>query len=145
MKKISTLLILLLFLNSCNNKPEDQLANINGYWGIEKVEFSKDSIREFKINEIVDYIEIKDSVGFRTKVKPQFDGTYIPAGKPEKISVKMEGETAALHYSTPFNTWKEIIVIAKEDKLSLKNDRGIIYHYARYKPLKLDLDEKENE
>lgn len=145
MRKISVIALLMVILTSCSKNPEDQLANINGYWGIEKVEFSKDSVREFKINEIVDYIEITDSVGFRTKVKPQFDGTYIPAGEPEKISVKIEDEKVALYYATPFNSWREVIVTAKEDNLSLKNDRGIIYHYARYKPLKLDLDEKENE
>lgn len=143
--RISILLILMISLNSCTNKPEEQLEHINGYWGIEKVEFTKDSIRDFKINEIVDYIEIVDSVGFRIKVKPQFDGTYKPAGEPEKILVKIEDEKVVLHYSTSFNNWKEFIVASKKEELSLKNERGIIYHYKRYKPLKLDLDEKENE
>ncbi len=145
MMKISIIFPLMICLTSCNNAPNDQLEHINGYWGIEKVEFTKDSIRDFKINEIVDYIEIKDSVGFRIKVKPQFDGTYIPAGEPEDIRVKMEEEKVALYYSTSFHKWKEIIVASKEDKISLKNERGIIYHYKRYQPLKLDLDEKENE
>jgi len=145
MIKLSTVFLLLIFLTSCNDTPSEQLNHINGYWGIEKVEFTKDSIRDFKINEIVDYIEIKDSVGFRIKVKPQFDGTYIPAGEPEEIIVKIEEQKVALYYSTAFNKWKEIIVASNEDKISLKNERGIIYHYKRYLPLKLDLDEKENE
>ncbi|TVZ25159.1 hypothetical protein JM83_0060 [Gillisia sp. Hel_I_86] len=145
MRRIGTVIMLLIFLTSCNNNPEEQLEYINGYWGIEKVEFTKDSIRDFKINEIVDYIEIIDSIGFRTKVKPQFDGTYISAGEPEDIIVKIEDEKVALYYSTPFNKWKEIIVASSKEKLSLKNERGIIYHYKRYQPLKLDLDEKENE
>jgi 3'-phosphoadenosine 5'-phosphosulfate sulfotransferase len=145
MMKISAVLILMLSIISCSSSPEDQLDHINGYWGIEKVEFTKDSIRNFKVNEIVDYIEITDSVGFRIKVKPQFDGSYIPAGEPEDIKITIEDEKVALNYSTSFNKWKEIIVASKEDKLSLKNERGIIYHYKRYTPLKLDLDEKENE
>ncbi|WP_010231233.1 hypothetical protein [Gillisia marina] len=145
MIRISMLLIFMISLISCNNEPEDQLKHINGYWGIEKVEFTKDSIRDFKINEIVDYIEIVDSIGFRIKVKPQFDGNYIPAGEPEEIKVKLEDKKVALYYSTPFNKWKEIIVASKENKISLQNERGIIYHYKRYEPLKLDLDEKENE
>ncbi len=145
MMRVSVILILMIFLISCNNKPAKHLEHINGYWGIEKVEFTKDSIRDFKINEIVDYIEIVDSLGFRIKVKPQFDGTYIAAGEPEDIQVNMEDNKVTLNYSTPFNNWKEVIVASGEDKLSLKNKRGIIYHYKRYKPLKLDLDEKENE
>jgi len=145
MMRLSIVLILMILFTSCNNKPEEHLDHINGYWGIEKVEFTKDSIRDFKINEIVDYIEIIDSLGFRVKVKPQFDGTYIPAGEPEKIKVTIEENKVSLNYSTAFNNWKEVIVASKEDELSLKNERGIIYHYKRYKPLKLDLDEKENE
>lgn len=145
MMRLSIVLILMILFTSCNNKPEEHLDHINGYWGIEKVEFTKDSIRDFKINEIVDYIEIIDSLGFRVKVKPQFDGTYIPAGEPEKINVTIEENKVSLNYSTAFNNWKEVIVASKEDELSLKNERGIIYHYKRYKPLKLDLDEKENE
>ncbi|WP_034920546.1 lipocalin family protein [Gillisia sp. CAL575] len=145
MMRLSIVLILMILFTSCNNKPGENLDHINGYWGIEKVEFTKDSIRDFKINEIVDYIEIIDSLGFRVKVKPQFDGTYIPAGEPEKINVTIEENKVSLNYSTAFNNWKEVIVASKEDELSLKNERGIIYHYKRYKPLKLDLDEKENE
>lgn len=145
MMRISAVLILLISIIGCSSSPKDQLDHINGYWGIEKVEFTKDSIRNFKVNEIVDYIEIKDSVGFRIKVKPQFDGSYIPAGEPEEIKVTIEDGKVLLNYSTSFNKWKEIIVVSKEDKLSLKNERGITYHYKRYTPLKLDLDEKENE
>tara|TARA_R100000935_G_C2818382_1_gene158455 strand:+ start:1056 stop:1493 length:438 start_codon:yes stop_codon:yes gene_type:complete len=145
MMRVSVAIILMIFLISCNTKPVDHLEHINGYWGIEKVEFTKDSIRDFKINEIVDYIEIVDSTGFRIKVKPQFGGTYIAAGEPEDIKVNMEDNKVTLNYSTPFNNWKEVILASDEDKISLKNERGIIYHYKRYKPLKLDLDEKENE
>lgn len=137
--------LLICVLTSCNNKPEKHLEHVTGYWEIEKVEFTKDSIRDFKVNEIVDYIEIKDSVGFRIKVKPQFDGTYITAGDPEDIKVKVEDKNVALYYSTSFHKWKEIIVASEEDRISLKNERGVIYHYKRYTPLNLELDEKENE
>ncbi len=145
MIRLSAILLVLIAFTSCTQDPQDQIENLNGYWGIEKVEFSKDSIRDFKINEIVDYIEVTDSIGFRIKVKPQFDGTYIPAGEPEDILLKIEDENVVLNYSTSFDKWKEIIVASTEEKLSLKNERGIIYHYKRYQPLKLDLNEKENE
>lgn len=145
MIRYCAILLFLVVVTSCSKDPQKQIEHLNGYWGIEKVEFTKDSIRDFKINEIVDYIEVTDSIGFRIKVKPQFDGTYIPAGEPEEISLKIEDENVVLNYSTSFNKWKEIIVASNEEKLSLKNERGIIYHYKRYQPLKLDLNEKENE
>lgn len=145
MIRLSAILLVLIAFTSCTQDPKDQIEHLNGYWGIEKVEFTKDSIRDFKINEIVDYIEVTDSIGFRIKVKPQFDGTYIPAGESEDIILKIEDENVVLNYSTSFDKWKEIIVASTEEKLSLKNERGIIYHYKRYQPLKLDLNEKENE
>ncbi len=144
MKRFIVFTLFVFCLLGCNQDPKEQLANLNGYWEIEKVEFTKDSIRDFKINEIVEYIEIKDTTGFRRKVKPQFDGTYIPAGESEKISVDVVNKELVLNYSTAFNNWKEIVVHSKEDGLSLKNERGITYHYKRYKPLKLELDEEEN-
>ena len=143
MRKLLIATLLTISLLGCNQDPSEQLAHINGYWEIEKVEFSKDSIRDFKISEIVDYMEIKDSIGFRVKVKPQFDGSYFPAGEPEKIMVAIEDKQLVLNYSTSFNNWKEVVVHSKEDELSLKNERGIIYHYKRYKPLKVRLDEEE--
>lgn len=143
MKRLIVLMLILFTLNSCEKDPKEHLANLNGYWEIEKVEFSKDSIRDFKINEIVEYIEITDSTGFRRKVKPQFNGSYIPAGEPERIAVAIEDNELVLNYSTGFNNWKEVVVDSKEDAISLKNERGITYHYKRYKPLKLDLDEEE--
>ena len=143
MKRLIVLMLILFTFNSCEKDPKEHLANLNGYWEIEKVEFSKDSIRDFKISEIVEYIEIKDRTGFRRKVKPQFGGSYIPAGEAERISIEIDNEELVLNYSTAFNNWKEIVVDSKEDAISLKNERGITYHYKRYKPLKLDLDEEE--
>jgi len=143
MKRLLVLILIGFTMIACKHDAKEQVANLNGYWEIEKVEFTKDSIRDFKINEIVEYIEIKDSTGFRRKVKPQFGGKYIPAGEPERISVEVINEELVLSYSTEFNIWKETLVDSKEDAISLKNERGITYHYKRYKPLKIELDEEE--
>jgi len=137
-------LILAFLITGCTNQdPAEQLAHLNGYWEIERVEFSKDSIREFKINENVDFIDIKDGSGFRKKVRPEFDGTYTVTNDEEKVVAKIEEGILNLYYSTPFDSWKETVIKADEDKLSLKNSSGIMYHYKRFTPLLSDYEEKE--
>jgi hypothetical protein len=137
-------LILAFLITGCNNQdPAEQLDHLNGYWEIERVEFSKDSIREFKINENVDFIDIKDGTGFRKKVRPQFDGTYTVTNDEEKVVAKIEEGKLNLYYTTPFDSWKETVIMADEDKLSIKNNRGIIYHYQRFTPLLSDYEEKK--
>ena len=137
-------LILAFLITGCNKQdPAAQLDQLNGYWEIERVEISKDSVREFKINENVDFIELKDGNGFRKKVRPEFDGTYTVTDDEEKVVSKIEAGKLNLYYTTPFDSWKETVIRAEEDKLSLKNDRGIIYHYKRFTPLLSDYEEKE--
>lgn len=144
MNKYIGLLILAFLITGCNNQdPAEQLDHLNGYWEIERVEISKDSIRDFKINEIVDFIEIKDGTGFRKKVRPEFDGTYTVTDDSEKVVAKIEEGKLNLYYTTAFDSWKETVVKAEKDKLSLKNDRGLIYHYKRFTPLLSDYEEKK--
>jgi 3'-phosphoadenosine 5'-phosphosulfate sulfotransferase len=139
---IGAIFSVLLF--SCNNQdPKEQLSNINGYWEIEKVEFSKDSVRQFKMSEIVDYIEVDNGDGFRKKVKPRYDGTFIEFGDAEKLEAKIEEDQLILYYSTPFNSWKETVIKGEKDNMSIKNERGYIYHYKRYTPLLKDYNEEK--
>ena len=144
MNKYIGVLILAFLITGCNNQePAEQLNHLNGYWEIESVEFSKDSVREFKINENVDFIELKDGTGFRKKVRPEFDGTYKVTNDEEKVVAKIEEDKLNLYYTTPFDSWMETVIIAEKDKLSLKNEKGIIYHYKRFTPLLSDYEEKK--
>lgn len=138
------LLYLLLILGglSCEQQgPQEKLEHLNGYWEIDRVEFSKDSIKEFRINETVDYIELENGKGFRTKVRPRFDGSFEVSGDIDSLKAKTEGGDLYLLYSTPFDTWKEKVLQADENSVSIKNERDIIYHYKRYEPLLSNLDE----
>ncbi len=144
MKNIVLIILLSVAVTSCNQQtPEEKLTKLNGYWEIEKVEFSRDSIKEFRMSENVDYFEIEDGIGFRKKVRPQYDGTYIVTEDAEKIEAKIENDSLNLYYSTPFDSWKETVLKAGEDKMSIKNNRGLIYHYKRFKSLLSELNEEE--
>ncbi len=136
MKKYFGLTIFLFLIFSCSNQdPEDQLENLNGYWEIESVEFAKDSVKLYRFNENVDFFNFQDQKGVRKKVKPQLDGTYAVTENSENVEAKIENGELHLYYTTPYDSWKETVITAEDDKLSLEADSGIIYHYKRYVPL----------
>ncbi|HSI69849.1 MAG TPA: hypothetical protein VK941_06440 [Gillisia sp.] len=128
--------LVLLLITACNNQdPEEQIPHLEGYWEIEKVEFSKDSIKAYSFNETVDFMDLQDGTGFRKKVRPQLDGSYQVTNDAEQVEVRIEDNSLYLYYTTPYDTWREKVLKAEDNKLQIENERGIIYHYKRFKPL----------
>lgn len=143
-KSIKILFIVVIISGCARQKPEQQLEHLQGYWEIKRVEINPDSVREYKFNETVDYIEIKTGAkGTRTKVRPQLDGSYQVTGVTENIEAVMEEDELFLKYTTPYDTWRERVIHAEENDLKLQNDEGVIYHYQRYIPTNIKKDEKE--
>lgn len=136
MKRFSLYILLAIIVFSCGRQdPDEQVQHLTGYWEIEKVELSRDSIREYKFNETVDFFEVTGNTGFRKKVRPQLDGTYQVTDDAEEIEIKVEDDQLYLHYSTPYDSWTEKVKKATETELTIENEQGVVYHYKRYTPL----------
>lgn len=135
MRKTVLIVLVLLGLMSCREKvkPED-VAKINGYWEIEKVNLPDGNEKNYKINETIDYFEVKNDSGFRKKVTPQFDGKYLVNDEYEKVKVVMEGEKVVLEYTTEYSKWKEEVLEISDEKLVLKNAAEMEYEYKRPTP-----------
>lgn len=145
MKRVLILLSVVMILSCEKNDPTAQLENLNGYWEIRKVELEKDSVMEYGMSQYIDYIEIKDSTGFRKKLQPKFGGGYIETNTAEKITASIENNKLILHYSTPFDNWKEEVLKASGEELVVINRDDKIYHYRKYTPILTENDEKEEE
>lgn len=143
-KKILFLVCGVIALGCQKNNPEEQLKHLTGYWEIDKVEVSKDSIINYKVNPTVDYIEFDGKNGFRKKLNPRFDGTYITNDDKEEVLAKIEDDSLRLYYKTPYDSWKETVINAEEDKFSIINRDDKIYYYKKFTPLLADENEKEN-
>lgn len=138
MKNIFFILITLLTL-SCSNNPEDQLQHLDGYWEIEEVIMPDGSKREYKISETIDYIEVTDSLtGFRKKLQPKFDGSYITTSDAESLKVVVENNNLNIYYKTPYAEWKETIVKVTKMQLIVENQEKIRYVYKRYEPIVIE-------
>lgn len=137
---LSLLCITFLFCACSGNNPEEQKEFLSGYWEIQSVDSPYGNDKNYKINETIDYIEIEDSTGFRAKVLPRIDGTIITNGNTESIEVSTENDSLRLTYITNYDQWMETVLEADENTLTVKNERGMIYTYKRYKLIDLKAD-----
>ena len=131
MKRILLLIVLLSVLSCKQEITEADISNLNGYWEIEKVELPDGDKKEYKVNETIDFFKIEANKGFRKKVMPQLDGTYLTNDIQEDVVVVVKDGDASLQYKTTYASWKEEIIELTKDKLVVKNQQEIEYYYKR--------------
>lgn len=137
MKKIVLLFIFGMFVSCQQSISDADLQYLNGYWEIEKVALPDGDKKEYKINETLDYFKIDKNKGFRKKVMPQLDGTYLTNDIQEEISIIVKDGNATIQYKTPYASWNEEIIQLSNEKLVIKNQQDLEYHYKR--PIKFSI------
>ena len=133
--KYNILLLAIFFIfNSCEKKDATiQKDILGGYWGIESVQLPNGRIKDFSINAVVDFVEISEEKGVRTKVAPQFDGSFVNNGTAEKFQLIVENDSLNLYYTTPFDSWKETVLVATDSVLKILNRDSKIYTYKKFR------------
>jgi hypothetical protein len=145
MKK-TVILFFFFVLSSCHQKITQQdVAKINGYWEIEKVNLPDGTEKKYTINETYDYFEIKGNTGFRKKVNPQLNGRFLVTNQSEKVTVLFEKDQTFLVYTTPFAKWKEEIKSLEDKKMVLINSANMEYTYKKTGPINLIENGKKTE
>ncbi|WP_293891098.1 lipocalin family protein [Flavobacterium sp.] len=134
MKKISIFFFALLLISCHSNVQQEDIAKLNGYWEIKQVKFSTGKTKDYKVNETIDYFELKDNHGFRQKVMPQFDGKFQTNGIKENIKLVENDNTFFIEYNAKFGKWKEEIISIEDSTLVLKNKDNLEYTYKKFKP-----------
>ena len=140
MKKIGLLLFALLQISCHSNVKKKDFAKLNGYWEIKQVKFSTGKTKDYKVNETIDYFELRQAqsgdkmVGFRQKVMPQFDGKFQTNNIKENIKVIEKDNSIFIEYETKFGKWKEEIITIEDSTLVLKNKENLEYTYKKFKP-----------
>ena len=137
MKKIFLFIVFGLLLSCKQTISKTDLNNLNGYWEIEKVELPDGDKKEYKVNETIDFFKIKDGKGFRKKVMPQLDGTYLTNDIQEDIVIAVKDGDATIKYKTTYASWNEEIIELTKNKLVIKNQQDFEYHYKR--PVKFSI------
>jgi hypothetical protein len=138
MKNTITILICSFLFFGCQQKikPSD-IANINGYWEIEKVVSNEEKDKKYSYNETFDYFEIKNNKGFRKKVMPQLDGSFLVNDAYENVEVTFKDEKVYLNYTTSFSKWSEELKAISTDEMIVVNSEKKEYHYKKTAPINL--------
>ncbi|SCX79231.1 hypothetical protein [Flavobacterium caeni] len=125
-------------LGSCGKKVEmADVPKMNGYWEIQKVVLPDGSEKDYKINPVFDYFEIKDGRGIRKKVMPQFNGKYLVNDLSEAVKVVAKGQKIYLAYTTPYAKWQEELVSLTDSTMVVANEEEKEYHYKKTAALDL--------
>ena len=127
-------LFVLLFAACSKSEPAD-VAKLSGYWEIQKVTSDGEQKKEYKMNDTFDHFEINGKTGSRSKVLPQFDGTFQTNEQPEYFTVSVADGKTYLNYKTQYATWKEQIVSLEDSVLVTKNNQDLEFNYKRTGPL----------
>ena len=130
-------LLSFLFLSCKPSVNEADLIKINGYWEIQKVELPQGGKKEYKVNETIDFFSLKNNSGFRQKVMPQLDGTYLTNDIKEDIKVSNKDGVFYINYTTTYGKWNEEILEIQDSVLVLKNKDNLEYHYKRQVPFSI--------
>lgn len=140
--KFNFLFIGLIVLISCNSKPDvKEVSKLNGFWEIEKAETPYGD-KSYTMNQMVDYFQIEDSIGFRKKMQPSLLGNYQSSQNREYFKIEDHKDSLVLVYENDYDTWTETLIEIEENKFVVKNKQNFIYTYKRHDPKNLDLDEE---
>lgn len=138
MKKLLFLVCVSFLISACQSKVQTaDISKINGYWEIKKVVFPDGNEKEYVANESYDFIEVKNNKGFRKKVMPQLDGTFLTNNLSETIAIKKENEAFVIHCNTPYAKWNEEILTLTDSVLVILNPSKKEYHYKKAAPINI--------
>lgn len=129
-------------LGACQSPSEKEvISQLNGYWKVTQVKDTEGQLREYSLSTNIDYIEIDSNhEGFRLKVQPQPDSTFLTTSKAEHFTIKQEEDSLRFYYETTMDNWKETLVSSKKDQFTVKNEQGITYTYERFKSIQDELE-----
>ncbi|MBC5834475.1 hypothetical protein G6N05_07170 [Flavobacterium sp. F372] len=135
MKHNLYVLLLVTTLFSCTSKPKkEDIAKLNGYWEIEKVDFPDGNKKEYQVNEFIDFISVKENKGIRQKVAPQLDGSFLKGALHDDIRVVDSADCYYIKTKSKFTKWEEKIVSVSDAEFVLENEAKIVYHFKKFVP-----------
>ena len=141
--RILVILLSCIILSSCaESVDEKDLQMLEGYWEIEEVIFPDGNRKTYGLNTTIDYFRYENKEGYRKKVQPRLNGSYMTSDDAASFSIAEKNGKFILVYENELSRWEEEIISLKNEKLVLEGQEGVVYHYKRFKAI---LDNKGGE
>lgn len=134
MRKIVLGFVIFLAFSCTSKVTKEDISKLNGYWEIKQVKMATGDTKDYKVNETIDYFEVKNNKGFRQKVMPQLNGKFLTNGIKTAIKIKEDKSTFFIEYTVDANKWQEEIIAIADSTLVIKNSENIEYTYKKFKP-----------
>ncbi|WP_130735577.1 hypothetical protein [Flavobacterium sp. J27] len=142
MKKIVFSFLFLVVLSCSEKKATIDIQALGGIWEIEKVILADQRVKEYKINESVEQINLDKNKGTRRKVVMLYNGNFVLNNVIQEFTIEQKEGNVILLNHTEFSDWKEVIQDLSDTRLVLKNEQGIEYYYKKRTDIKLGKDGK---
>lgn len=134
--KAGSIILCILFVTGCEQPvTEADLKHLNGYWEIEEVSGPDGSVKTYGLNTSIDYLELNGMQGFRKKVQPQADGTFLTSDDATYFQITKKGAQYFMIYGQEEAPWEEQLLSLDDSTFSVVNSENITYHYKRYEPI----------
>ncbi|WP_224484483.1 lipocalin family protein [Robertkochia aurantiaca] len=135
-KKLALLMV--VCATACSKPPEVTPEKLSGYWEISEVKLPDGETKEYRGSTTVDYFELHaDSTGFRKKMQPRLDGTFVTSDDTENFTLLSNEGVPELHFTHRLATHQEEIMELEMNRLVLRNDEDLTYIYKRFEPIDL--------
>lgn len=139
MKKYILVFLVILTSFGCNEKVENYIQYIEGYWEIESVKKHNKPIKSYNINTTVDYFKVNDDLsGFRKKVSPNLEGKFIVNSHESTFNIKIKSNQLQIHYIVNNVNFVETIERASETEMVITNSEGFEYTYKPFESINLE-------
>ena len=134
------LVALVLFAACADGPREEDLANLTGYWEIEQVVFPDGAEKKYQISTTIEYLEWDGREGFRKKMQPTLEGTYLTSDDALPMQVLWRDGRLFLKFDGSSQSWEEEVKKLQPAKMILLHSNGLRYEYKKYEPLTIEKD-----
>ncbi|WP_194852127.1 lipocalin-like domain-containing protein [Nonlabens antarcticus] len=129
------IIIIALITTSCSDQSTDvKLENLKGYWNIERVEKPDGEEKIFPFTNHMDFFEVNENGGTKSRVSPTFDGRFVSYGETVRFVWEMRENQLILIFEEGDKSYTQILKEATKEELILVHENGTVYYYQPYEP-----------
>lgn len=131
----NVLIIVVFLCFGCTPKiSQENISLLEGYWVIEEALAPNGESRPYLGVVEVDYFQLSNQKGIRKKITPTFGNQLSSTNDELAFSINFTAIKCYISYSKGEHDWQEEIITLTNERLELKDSRGVVFRYKRYLP-----------